>query len=94
MATHLSDEEQRCFPVIDAALSVDEFESFGKATAKAVGMRGSAKFFPWIFDGADPVERRAVLSDSAAAGPDPVPVRVGAALPAAGGDQVGRVVLI
>ena len=41
LATHLSDEEQRCFPVIDAALSVDEFESFGKATAKAVGMRGS-----------------------------------------------------
>jgi Hemerythrin HHE cation binding domain len=61
LASHLWDEEQRCFPVIDAALSVDEFESFGKATAKAVGMRGSAKFFPWIFDGADPVERSAVL---------------------------------
>ena len=40
----------------------EEFESFGKATAKAVGMRGSARFFPWIFDGADPVERQAVLS--------------------------------
>jgi Hemerythrin HHE cation binding domain len=70
LATHLSDEEQRCFPVIDAALSVDEFESFGKATAKAVGMRGSAKFFPWIFDGADPVERRAVLTIP------PPPVRI------------------
>ena len=31
------------------------------AVAKAVGMRGSARFFPWIFDGADPVEREAVL---------------------------------
>ena len=70
LASHLSDEEQRCFPVVDSALSVDEFESFGKATAKAVGMRGSAKFFPWIFDGAEPVERSAVLTIP------PPPVRV------------------
>jgi hemerythrin-like domain-containing protein len=70
LASHLNDEEQRCFPVIDSVLTIDEFESFGKATAKAVGMRGSAKFFPWIFDGADPVERRAVLTMP------PPPVRV------------------
>jgi hypothetical protein len=70
LASHLHDEEQRCFPVIDSALSVDEFEAFGKATAKAVGMRGSAKFFPWIFDGAAAVERRAVLTMP------PPPVRV------------------
>jgi iron-sulfur cluster repair protein YtfE (RIC family) len=61
LAAHLEDEETRCFPVIDEALSIEEFERFGKATAKAVGMRGSARFFPWIFDGADPVERAAVL---------------------------------
>jgi iron-sulfur cluster repair protein YtfE (RIC family) len=61
LGTHLDDEELRCFPVIDQALSVSEFESFGKATAKAIGMRGSARFFPWIFDGADAVERNAVL---------------------------------
>jgi iron-sulfur cluster repair protein YtfE (RIC family) len=70
LASHLADEEQRCFPVIDQALSADEFESFGKATAKAIGMRGSARFFPWIFDGADPIERTAVLSMP------PPPVRV------------------
>jgi iron-sulfur cluster repair protein YtfE (RIC family) len=62
LAAHLDDEETRCFPVVDEALSVEEFEAFGKATAKAVGMRGSARFFPWIFDGAQPVERRAVLT--------------------------------
>jgi hemerythrin-like domain-containing protein len=61
LSAHLEDEETRCFPVIDQALSVEEFERFGKATAKAVGMRGSARFFPWIFDGADPLERAAVL---------------------------------
>jgi hypothetical protein len=70
LASHLHDEEQRCFPVIDEALTVEEFESFGKATAKAVGMRGSARFFPWIFDGAAPVERGAVLNMP------PPPVRV------------------
>ena len=70
LGSHLEDEEQRCFPVIDEALSVEEFQSFGKATAKAIGMRGSARFFPWIFDGADPVECKAVLSMP------PPPVRV------------------
>lgn len=70
LGTHLDDEEQRCFPVIDQALTAEEFESFGKATAKAIGMRGSAKFFPWIFDQADPVECKAVLSMP------PPPVRV------------------
>ncbi len=62
LAAHLDDEESRCFPVIEQAMSDEEFASFGKATAKAVGMRGSARFFPWIFDDADPVERRAVLA--------------------------------
>jgi Hemerythrin HHE cation binding domain len=70
LGTHLDDEEQRCFPVVDQALTAEEFESFGKATAKAVGMRGSAKFFPWIFDEANPVECKAVLSMP------PPPVRV------------------
>ncbi len=70
LGSHLEDEEQRCFPVIDQALTAEEFESFGKATAKAVGMRGSAKFFPWIFDTANPLERKAVLSMP------PPPVRV------------------
>jgi iron-sulfur cluster repair protein YtfE (RIC family) len=70
LGAHLEDEELHCFPVIDQALSAEEFESFGKATAKAVGMRGSAKFFPWIFDSADPLERKVVLSMP------PPPVRV------------------
>jgi hemerythrin-like domain-containing protein len=70
LASHLDDEELRCFPVIDQALTADEFESFGKATAKSVGMRGSASFFPWIFDGAEDVERTAVLKMP------PAPVRV------------------
>ncbi len=70
LSAHLGDEETNCFPVVDEALSIEEFNAFGKATAKAVGMRGSARFFPWIFDGADPVERKAVLSMP------PPPVRV------------------
>lgn len=70
LGAHLDSEETHCFPVIDEALSPAEFEAFGKATAKAIGMRGSARFFPWIFDGADPVERKAVLSMP------PPPVRV------------------
>ena len=62
LGAHLQDEESRCFPVIDDVLSVEEFDAFGKATAKAVGIRGSAQFFPWIFDGATAVDRQAVLS--------------------------------
>jgi hypothetical protein len=70
LGSHLDAEESQCFPVIDSALSAEEFESFGKATAKAVGMRGSARFFPWIFDGADARERDAVLQMP------PPPVRI------------------
>jgi hemerythrin-like domain-containing protein len=70
LSDHLEAEEVQCFPVIDRALNPEEFQSFGKATAKAVGMRGSARFFPWIFDGASPIERGAVLSMP------PPPVRV------------------
>jgi hemerythrin-like domain-containing protein len=70
LGEHLDDEETRCFPVVEQAMTDEEFESFGKATAKAVGMRGSARFFPWIFDGADPVERHAVLTMP------PPPVRI------------------
>jgi iron-sulfur cluster repair protein YtfE (RIC family) len=70
LGAHLEDEEQHCFPVIDEAMTDEEFSTFGKATAKAVGMRGSATFFPWIFDGADPRERAEVLSMP------PPPVRV------------------
>jgi hypothetical protein len=70
LGDHLDDEESRCFPVVDRALTEAEFESFGKATAKAVGMRGSAQFFPWIFEGAASVERAAVLQLP------PPPVRV------------------
>lgn len=62
LGKHLDSEESRCFPVIDEALTPEEFDSFAKATAKAVGMRGSARFFPWIFDSSDEVERAAVLS--------------------------------
>ena len=70
LEVHLDDEESRCFPMVDEVLSVEEFESFGKATAKSIGIRGSARFFPWIFEGADPVERKAVLSMP------PPPVRI------------------
>lgn len=70
LAQHLDDEETRCFPVIEHAMTEQEFESFGKATAKAVGMRGSARFFPWIFDSADPQERSSVLTMP------PPPVRI------------------
>lgn len=70
LGAHLDYEEAEGFPVVEEAMTQEEFTAFGKATAKAVGMKGSAVFFPWIFDGADPVERRAVLSMP------PPPVRI------------------
>jgi hemerythrin-like domain-containing protein len=61
LAEHLRAEEQYCLPLVDRALTDEEFDSFGKATAKAAGMRGAARFFPWIFDGADSGEREHAL---------------------------------
>jgi iron-sulfur cluster repair protein YtfE (RIC family) len=62
LGTHFSEEEARCFPIVDRAMTQGEFEAFGKATAKSIGMRGASEFFPWIFDGADRGERAAILS--------------------------------
>jgi Hemerythrin HHE cation binding domain len=51
---HLDDEEAHTFPLVDRALNDEEFGSFEKATAKGLGLRGAARFFPWVVEGADP----------------------------------------
>ena len=81
LGAHLDDEETHCFPVIDEAMSEDEFSRFGKATAKAVGMRGSAKFFPWIFDGGRPPGTRRRALHAPAPRARPLSAGVGAELP-------------
>jgi hypothetical protein len=60
--SHLDDEERHAFPVIDRVLTDEEFQSFEKAVAKAVGMRGAAAFFPWILDSAAPGDQQAALA--------------------------------
>jgi hypothetical protein len=59
--SHLHDEESQAFALIDKSLSDKEFASFEKATAKGVGIRGAARFFPWILDGAPQEDGEAAL---------------------------------
>jgi iron-sulfur cluster repair protein YtfE (RIC family) len=62
LGQHLDAEERSCFPIVDWALTIEEFRSFGKAAAKAAGLRASARLFPWIFDQAYPADRQTVLA--------------------------------
>ena len=71
---HLDDEEAQACSLVDDALNDDEFASFEKATAKSVGMRGAARFFPWILDGASEDDRKAALHVPPSADPRRLPI--------------------
>jgi hypothetical protein len=49
---HLDHEEQDGIPVIDAALTADQWMSFGQAATKALGP-DVPQFFPWLLADAD-----------------------------------------
>ena len=53
LGAHLDREERRAIPVIAANLTAEDYATFAKAQQRAVGLRGAARFFPWILDNAD-----------------------------------------
>ncbi|MGI8625831.1 MAG: hemerythrin domain-containing protein [Geodermatophilaceae bacterium] len=51
---HLSHEERDAVPLVESALTRQDWKDFSREQQKAVGMKGAAEFFPYIFSGADP----------------------------------------
>jgi hypothetical protein len=59
---HTRHEEAEALPLVETYLGASGWAKFGRAVAKAQGVRGVAEFFPWLLDGADPATRRQVLA--------------------------------
>ncbi len=61
LSSHLDAEERLAVPLVKANIGVAEYAGFVKAQRRAVGLRGAARFFPWILDGADTTTTQATL---------------------------------
>lgn len=51
---HLSHEERDAVPLVESALTRQDWKDFSREQQKAVGMKGAAEFFPYIFSGPIP----------------------------------------
>ena len=58
---HLAHEEAEAMPLIVAAVTPRDWDAFGAAQARSLGLRGAAEFFPWLLQGQDDVRTEKVL---------------------------------
>lgn len=67
---HFRHEEDSALPLIGRVLTRAEWQKFGFANARNLGVRGVATYIPWVVDEATPAEERAFFAAF------PPPVRV------------------
>lgn len=67
---HLLHEEREALPLLKQSITRREWLAVGRVSRKEFGLRGTARYFPWLLDGADPDRSAQVL------GLLPAPVRV------------------
>jgi hypothetical protein len=70
MDHHFTHEENSALPLIQDVLTRAEWQKFGLANARNLGVKGVAVYVPWVADGASAQEQRDFL------GAFPPPVRV------------------
>nr|AQW35076.1 hypothetical protein [Streptomyces griseoruber] len=58
---HLDHEEKAALPVVATLLSREEYDTFGAAQRRLLGLKGGAVYFPWVLDGAPEETRRKAL---------------------------------
>lgn len=54
LVDHLAHEERDAVPLVESAMTRQDWKDFSRQQQKAVGLKGSAEFFPYILSGADP----------------------------------------
>ena len=59
---HLAHEEDDAMPLITAAVSPRDWDVFGKQQSRSLGLKGAAKFFPWLLQGGDEILSEQVLA--------------------------------
>jgi iron-sulfur cluster repair protein YtfE (RIC family) len=70
MDHHFTHEENSALPLIQDVLTRAEWQKFGFANARNLGVNGVAVYIPWVVDGASPQEHREFM------GAFPPPVKV------------------
>jgi iron-sulfur cluster repair protein YtfE (RIC family) len=58
---HLTHEERDALPLVQVALTPDEWQETAKDMRELIGLKGAADFFPWLLDGASDKDSDAVL---------------------------------
>jgi iron-sulfur cluster repair protein YtfE (RIC family) len=67
---HLKHEEDAALPLIQSVCTPADWRAFAGAMRRAQGIKGAARYVPWILDGMAPEEQRRFLAAL------PAPVRV------------------
>ncbi|MEV3927093.1 hemerythrin domain-containing protein [Actinomadura coerulea] len=61
LTAHLAHEEKEALPLIDATLTAEQFQDFGRAHGRHVGPN-APRVLPWLLDGVDDATAAATLS--------------------------------
>jgi hypothetical protein len=62
LSAHMRHEENRALPLIESYLGPAGWDAFGRDIRKSQGgLRGGARYLPWVLDGATPSMRANVL---------------------------------
>jgi iron-sulfur cluster repair protein YtfE (RIC family) len=61
LTAHLAHEEKEALPLLDATLTLEQFQNFGQVHGRQVGPNGP-RVLPWILDGADGATVAATLA--------------------------------
>jgi hypothetical protein len=62
LGRHLEHEEEEALPLIQAVMTPRDWRAFGRAMARAQGVRGVSNWIPWIVDGMSRSERKGFLA--------------------------------
>jgi hypothetical protein len=68
--THLKHEEDAALPLIQSVCTPADWRAFAGAMRRRQGIKGAARYVPWILDGMPPEKQRRFLAAL------PAPVRV------------------
>lgn len=60
LSGHLRHEEEEALPLIDATMSLEQWQRFGQEHGRRMGAEAS-RYLPWLLDGADPETVEVIL---------------------------------
>lgn len=62
LGDHLTHEEDSALPLMQSVLPPGDWDRFSTAMARRQGVRGAARYVPWVLDGRPPADQQRVLA--------------------------------